>query len=245
MPKDKSDFMKGSQSALNLLHSLYTGTVQSMYAYSHGQIQEGNQIALKNAVIAERLTTRYRALPTLYGPLSIKKEVARIVAEENPVEIGYTDEGWFSVRLPHLLPRKEREKKGEIGSNEYLRGILPPALNSFFKDNYPLRLNDCAIIFRHIYDRNRPERKKRDHDNIEVNFVIDAVAHHVMVDDGALECRHHYCSAAGTDERTEVYVVPEADFVKWYLAEKTFPDEGVKLHVQTTFWPEKVVPKQG
>ena len=31
----------------------------------------------------------------------------------------------------------------------------------------------------------------------------------------------------------------------WYEKAKAFPDEGVKLHVQTTFWPEKVIPKQG
>ena len=245
MKKDESEFIKGSQTALNLLHSLYTGTVQSMYACSIGQVVEANQIALKNAVVAERLANRYRALPTLYGSPTIRHEVAQIVTEENKVEIGYTNEGWFCVRLPHLLPRKERVKKGEIGSNEYLRGILPPALNRFFKDNYPAPLDDCVVAIRHIYDRNRPERKKRDHDNIEVNYVIDAIAHHVMVDDGALVCRHHYCSAEGTEEGTEVYVVPERDFVKWYLAEKSFPDEGVKLHVQTTFWPEKVIPKQG
>lgn len=235
MAKDRHDFMQGSQSALNLLKKLITGTEQSMHAYSLGQIQEGNQIALQNAVIAERIAVRFRALPTLYGSLAVKKEVARILAEENPVKIGYTQEGWFSVRLPRLLPRKEREKKGEIGSNEYLRGILPPALNRFFKDNLPTRFDDCVIIFRHIYDKEHPERKKRDHDNIEVNFVIDAIANHVMRDDGALECRHYYCSAAGTEERTEVYVVPESDFLEWYQAEKYFPDEGVKLHVQTVF----------
>lgn len=32
MKKDQSEFIKGSQTALNLLHSLYTGTVQSMYS---------------------------------------------------------------------------------------------------------------------------------------------------------------------------------------------------------------------
>ena len=109
MAKDKHDFLHGSQSGINLLHKLISGTERSMEAYRTGQIQEGNQIALQNAVIAERIAVRYRALPTLYGPLSIRKEVSRIVTEENPVKIGYTQEGWFSVRLPHLLPRKERE----------------------------------------------------------------------------------------------------------------------------------------
>ena len=235
MAKDKHDFLHGSQSGINLLHKLISGTERSMEAYRTGQIQEGNQIALQNAVIAERIAVRYRALPTLYGPLTIRKEVSRIVAEENPVKIGYTQEGWLSVRLPHLLPRKERERKGEIGSNEYLRGILPPALNRFFKGNLPTRFGDCVIIFRHIYDKEHPERKKRDHDNIEINFVIDAIANHVMKDDGALECRHYYCRAAGIEERTEIYVVPENEFITWYQAEKYFPDEGVTLHVQTVF----------
>ena len=245
MPDNKNQFIKGSQSALNLMHSLYTGTAQSMFAFDAGMIREANEIALNNAVLAERLATRFRAIPTLYGPPSLWKEVDRFVAEENPVEIGYTDEGWFSVRIPRLLPKKERKGKSEKGSNTYWRGILPPALNRFFKDNYQVRYDDCVLIMRHIYDRNFPERKRRDHDNIEVNFVVDAIAYYVMRDDGAYECQHHYCSASGTTERTEVYVVPEADFVKWYEAEKNFPEEGVKLHVQTTFWPEKVIPKQG
>lgn len=109
----------------------------------------------------------------------------------------------------------------------------------------PVRLDDCVIIYRHIYDREEPERRHRDHDNIETNFVTDIVALYVMTDDAPLRCRHYYCSAAGSTERTEVYVVPEQDFMRWYEAEKIFPDEGVKLHAQTTFWQEKAIPKQG
>ena len=66
-----------------------------------------------------------------------------------------------------------------------------------------------------------------------------------MTDDAPLRCRHYYCSAAGQTERTEAYVVPAKDFIKWYEAEKNFPEEGVMLHAQNTFWQEKDVPKQG
>ena len=55
----------------------------------------------------------------------------------------------------------------------------------------------------------------RDHDNIEVKSVIDAVAFFVLYDDGPLTCEHFYCSAAGDENRTEVFVVPRSDFVKW------------------------------
>ena len=48
------------------------------------------------------------------------------------------------------------------------------------------------MIFRHVYDRNRPEREYRDHDNIELNTVVDAIAMFFLVDDTPLECRHYY-----------------------------------------------------
>lgn len=43
------------------------------------------------------------------------------------------------------------------------------------------------------------------------------------------------CSVEGSAERTEVYVVSEKDFVKWYEASKSFPNGGVKLRAQTLF----------
>ena len=43
------------------------------------------------------------------------------------------------------------------------------------------------------------------------------------------------CSVEGSAERTEVYVVSEKDFVKWYEASKSFPNEGVKLRARTSF----------
>ncbi|CCX93957.1 uncharacterized protein BN466_00408 [Firmicutes bacterium CAG:110] len=161
--------------------------------------------------------------------------------EDHLVRLGFTEDGWFSLRIPRLLPRKERGK----GSVEYIRGFLGPAMQRFFNEGSPVRFDDCVIIYRHIYDREEPERRHRDHDNIETNFVTDIVALYVMTDDAPLRCRHYYCSAAGSTERTEVYVVPEQDFMRWYEAEKNFPDEGVKLHAQTTFWQEKAIPKQG
>lgn len=70
----------------------------------------------------------------------------------------------------------------------------------------------------------------RDHDNIEVNMVSDTVAMYVLTDDAPPCCDHFYCSAASTQERTEVYVVPARDFPQWLVLEPLIPDEGVTLH---------------
>lgn len=94
----------------------------------------------------------------------------------------------------------------------------------------PVRYRDCVLIYRHVYSRDRPERRYRDHDNIEVNMVSDIVALYVMPDDSPKVCAHYYCSVSGMDERTEVYVVPKKDFPLWLVTERAMPDEGVRLY---------------
>lgn len=239
MAAEKTIFAEGIKAALRLLPKIHTGTAQMMYAYEKGQLEDANQMAFDMERLVEKLASSYRRIPSFLGAPNAKAEVNRIISEEIPVEIGFTDEGWFSLRIPRLLPRKERGK----GSADYIRGFLYPAMQRFFKNEYPVRFGDCTIIYRHVYNRNESERQYRDHDNIELNFVTDTVALFVMTDDAPLRCRHYYCSAEGEIERTEVYVVPECDFTKWYDAEKNFPEEGVKLHVQASFWQEKDVPK--
>lgn len=122
-----------------------------------------------------------------------------------------------------LLPKKT------IGSKEYVRSLLYPAMSRFFYGKEPVYYPDCVIIFRHVYDRTRPERGYRDHDNLEVKTVTDIVALYVMKDDAALRCRHYYCSTAGDSDRTEIYVLHQSELPEWLETEKSFPDSGVEL----------------
>lgn len=236
---DSNSFTEAGGRVLRLLPKLHDGTVRMLTAMDYGHQLEANQLAFDNYRYAERLALCYRMIPIYTGLPYARKEVERIMSEEVPVEIGFTDEGWFSLRFPRMLPKKEK------GGIDYIRGILYPALQRFFENEYPVRFNNCVIIYRHVYDRSVPERQYRDHDNVETNEVTDAVALFVMTDDAALICQHHYCSAVGSQERTEVYVVPEEDFIKWYEASKYFPDEGVKLHAQPSIFDENSVPKPG
>lgn len=189
----------------------------------NGRYEPALEHALRLEYNSERLTLLTRALPGYTGNPLAKAHVDKAIKEAIPVEIGYTAEGWFSLRLPMLLPKKES------GSTEFIRGFLYPAMGKFFKGKDPVRYPDAVMIFRHVYSRNRPERERRDHDNIEVNIVADIAALYTMPDDNPGVCDHYYCSAAAEKERTEVYVVPKADFQKWLYVEKNMPDEGVKL----------------
>ena len=145
------------------------------------------------------------------------------IREAVPVELGFTEQGWFCLRMPMLLPRKEKS------SRSYLRGFLYPALEEFTAELEPIRFPNCVMIFRHVYDHRRPEREYRDHDNIELNAVVDALAMFLLPDDSPMRCLHYYCSAAGTVERTEVYLVPRVEFQAWLELEDHIPDIGISL----------------
>lgn len=198
-------------------------------AYQHAMTLEDN---------LERATLLGRALPAYTGYPNAKWEVERIVQKVHPVEIGFTKNGWFTLRLPMLLPKKE------TGSTEFIRGFLYPAMQEFFNKNPPVRYTDCVLIFRHVYARDRPERRWRDHDNIEVNIVTDIVALYTLPDDNPTVCTHYYCSAAGNQERTEVYVVPKEDFPLWLDVEKNHPNGG-GLDIYPQFSPCKPICKKG
>ena len=192
--------------------------------YEAGNLAQAYETAMKLEETAERMVLLSRSLPAYTGSPHAAMDTANLIALCIPVELGFTAEGWFSLRIPALLPKKES------GSADYIRSFLYPAMRDFFHRKEPVRFCDCVLIYRNVYDRSRPERRKRDHDNIEVNMVSDIVALSVMPDDGPEVCAHYYCSAEGAEERTEVYVVPKRDFPVWLVMEKTMPEEGVALY---------------
>ena len=192
--------------------------------YEVGQLENAFDKAIELEELSEQAVLLTRALPAYTGTPLAKSAVEECIKSTVPICIGYTEEGWFSVRMPLLLPKKEE------GSADYIRAILYPVIRDFFIAREPKTYENCVLIYRHVYDVRRPERRKRDHDNIEINMVSDIVAMYVMPDDGPDCCSHFYCSAEGNAERTEVYVVPEQEFNAWLAAEPDMPDKGVALY---------------
>ena len=191
--------------------------------YADKRTEDAMEKAVSAAKQAEEVALLTRVLPAHTGHPRAKELVANAIGEAVPVEIGFTEQGWFCLRMPILLPRKEKASRG------YIRGFLYPALGRFAAGRR-FRYRNCVLIFRHIYDTNRPEREYRDHDNIELNTVVDAIAMFFLVDDTPLECRHYYCSASGSSERTEVYIVSRNEFEEWLAMETSIPDIGFFLY---------------
>lgn len=135
-------------------------TIKNLRCLTGGKSMElAYAMALKLAEESAKLTLLTRALPAYTGNPRALQDVDAVAAESVPIEAGFTIEGWFCIRLPLLLPKKER------GSASYIRGILYPALRSFFQGKAPVRYPESIMIFRHVYEKGRPERRYRDHDN--------------------------------------------------------------------------------
>ena len=134
-----------------------------------------------------------------------------ILEEVVPVEMGFTEEGWYYLHIPLLPPKKT------AGSARYVRSYLYPAMRKFFEGQPNRRIfPECVVCFLHRYDKNFPEKAYRDQDNIETNMVVDTIALYLMEDDGAKRCWHFYAMVPGEVSRTEVYLVPPADYITWF-----------------------------
>ena len=222
--KTRSTFQKALDKIDAKIQELHEQAFSVRRSYQDGNIKQAYESALRLEEVSEKTVLLTRALPAYTGNPKARLETENLIKLSIPIEIGFTKEGWFSLRIPALLPKKD------AGSADYIRSSLYLAMREFFLDSQPVRYNDCVLIYRHIYARDRPERKKRDHDNIEVNMVSDIVAMYVLPDDGPSVCSHYYCSAQGQSDRTEVYVVPQCEFTGWLENEKQMPEQGVKLY---------------
>ncbi len=174
------------------------------------QMQKVNEISLELERQTETLALLGRALPLEIDDPETRMHAEQIPAETMDIRIGYTPEDWFRLEIPALLP-----KKSKSGNVNYIRAPLLKALSAYFREYPHERFGTSVIAYRHVYDRRTPERRRRDHDNIEVNFVTDAVALFTLPDDSPAWCSHYYCSAAGDANRTQIFVIPQTDFERW------------------------------
>ena len=177
------------------------------------QFESAGDETLRLAAKAEKFAVTTRELAYLTGRPDAKELVDAIIEENVPVTAEFTPEGWFKLCFPAMLPRKEG------GNVDYIRGILYPPMKRFSASNDPRReFNDSVIVFRHVYDYQRPERLFRDHDNIEINAVVDILSLFLLRSDSPLRLTHHYCSVRGKADCTEVYIVEQEDFIPFLLA---------------------------
>lgn len=89
---------------------------------------------------AEKITLNARRLPCYLGMREAEERVRSEMEKIVPVEIGYTEEGWFCIRMFALLPRKEQ------GDVNYIRQRLYYEMRKFFEGKIRGFQKNCVLI---------------------------------------------------------------------------------------------------
>lgn len=213
LPLRLAEIRRGLSAASNRLEQIQN-------QLDDGENAEAMQSVYRLATITEKLALRVRSLPELMEIPPAEHRMDEIISTSMQIEVGKTPEGWLHVRFPRLLPKKER-----MGT-EFIRRGLNYALHKYFQEHEASVLHDAVLIIRHNYDKASPKKRMRDHDNVEVNAVVDAVAFFALRDDSPSVCSHYYCSRPDNADGTEVFVVPSPDFPTWYLHANIAAEQG-------------------
>ena len=206
----KSNFERAAGSLLGRYDELAARTKETLDLTRKGMYDEAEAELREVIRVTEKAALLCRKLPLHTGKPDAQAEVEEILEEVCPIRMGFIQRGWFFMRMPSLVSQKD------LANKEYVRGMLYPALRRFWDGKPAARMPESVIIFRHVYDCRNEEVQKRDYDNVEVKFVVDAIAMHLLKDDSPEYCEVFHCTARGMEDCLDVFVVPQDYFQYWY-----------------------------
>lgn len=125
------------------------------------------------------------------------------------VSVGISQEGYLSLRLPVMLPKRSDEDR-----SRYLAGLLREAIREKYQDQLPPKFGSCVLVYEHIYDLSR-SRRFIDHDNMELKHCQDVLEAAFLVNDTSALCSAFQCSHKGEQDCTRIWILPPEQFPEW------------------------------
>lgn len=200
-----------SQRITSILSDLNRLT-NTLYALNMTDIQrypENYEVLSTDAALrAEKITCRLRHL--IYSTTNIKKEEYLSSATVmQGIEIKYENE-ILEITLPCLLP-KRKQKQG----TEFLLDPFTAAISQYAKTHTMPKMQHCVVCFSHVYNRDLPERRIRDYDNLELKQYLDVAASFILTDDSGLLCDAYNTTEFGDEDCTRILIMDSARFPDW------------------------------
>lgn len=140
------------------------------------------ELSVSAALRAERIACQMRNLvcPALspnqavYLPKAADAQGMRIAEQQ----------GILTITLPGLLPKRRVHT-----NTAFLHEPLNYMLREYVKQNALPLYRDCVICFSQIYDRELPQRRIRDYDNLEFKQILDTLCTYVLTDDSGINAK--------------------------------------------------------
>ena len=181
-----------------------TGSVFEKERTSNGIID-----AEKNA---EKITVLLREAPFDLGFPERQNDICENVQDAFSSEFGYTDEGFFYIKIPRLPTVKSnpadvkyfRDSVYSILSNAFVSG----ALQRF-------RFDKVVLVYRNLYASDVSKNRWSDNDNLEHRALTNLLSAFFLHDDNPEYCDCYLCSDPGSENCTEAYIIPKTKYIKF------------------------------
>lgn len=125
------------------------------------------------------------------------------------ISVEITPEGYLSLRLPVMLPKRSDEDR-----SRYLAGVLREAIREKSQDRLPPKFGSCVLVYEHIYDLSR-NRRFIDHDNFELKHCQDVLEAAFLINDTSALCSAFQCSHRGAQDSTRIWILTPEQFLEW------------------------------
>ena len=171
-------------------------------------------IVSEAALRSELMTCRMRHL--LYEYTNIRKPnyLAKAAEMQGMAIREYPD--MIEIEVPCLFPKRKQRL-----SSEYLTDPLYFMLDKY-TDSHPIeKYTDCVVCFVHEYDRELPDRRIRDYDNIEQKQILDVISTFVLKDDSGMCCDTYNSTALADEDKTRIFIMSRDRFCTWLAEQST------------------------
>lgn len=162
---------------------------------------------------AEGIACRLRHL--VYATTNVQKEEYLPAAVETMGISVREDNGIMEITVPCLLLKRKRRP-----GPEFLLDPLNNALSRYATTHPMPCYEHCVVCFTNVYDRELPERRVRDYDNLELKQLLDTAASYLMVDDSGLLCDVFHTTELGAEDCTRIFIMDSGRFPLWVKERK-------------------------
>lgn len=124
------------------------------------------------------------------------------------------EEGYILMDFPVLMPKRNQNLKTCYYTDSVDRALKNIKIPTEYCEE------NVTIIFLHCYKYDHAKWAKKDHDNIEIKWIIDALNNHFFIDDGPFRTSLYNHSTIDTEDHTVIYLVPMSkigEFLKTHI----------------------------
>lgn len=213
LPSDIKKDIRGINHTLNLFNNKFE---EWQLHYQNLGVFKSEEVLLEVIKLSERFSNQVRLLSPNTFMMNYQEKITEIMKVEHNLSFEILGDEGFKLTLPFMLPKKK-----DFQSNaKYYRAIIEYYLQQESWNHNIRRITEpVTLLFVHGYNQSKDSSQWRDHDNIELNVVVDRIATYLITDDNAYNCKHFYASKTAERDQCEVYVIKNQyalDYIKQY-----------------------------